>query len=60
MTTQSRSIAEEFSTEGFGIEHLPYASFTAPGSGSPALGVRIGDHVLPVRSSTCQSSHPTH
>lgn len=39
------SIAERYGTEGFGIEHLPYGSFT-PDDGRQRLGVRIGDHVL--------------
>lgn len=40
------SIAGQYGTEGFGISHLPYASFTPPGSSQPRLGVRIGEHVL--------------
>jgi fumarylacetoacetase len=34
--------AEAYATPGFGIENLPYGSFTTPGSSEPALGVRIG------------------
>jgi fumarylacetoacetase len=33
--------AEAYATPGFGIENLPYGSFTADGA-EPALGVRIG------------------
>lgn len=40
------SIAASYSTEGFGISHLPYASFTPSSGGQPRLGVRIGDHVV--------------
>jgi fumarylacetoacetase len=41
-----------FATEGFGIDHLPYASFTAPGDSSPCLGTRIGEHVLALSTIT--------
>lgn len=40
------SIAAKYSTEGFGLNHLPYASFTPPNSNQPRLGIRIGDHVI--------------
>lgn len=43
---ESGSVAVTHSTEGFGINHLPYASFTPPGGSQPRLGVRIGDHVV--------------
>lgn len=45
---ENGSIAERYATEGFGLGHLPYASFSSPVSQSPQLGTRIGDHVLPV------------
>ena len=51
-TVETGSIAEEFTAEGFGIDHLPYASFTGPGGGSPSLGIRIGNHVLAVSAIT--------
>ena len=44
------SIAATLATPGFGIENLPYASFTPPAAAGPRLGVRIGDHVLDVRA----------
>ena len=50
--TETGSIAEMFATEGFGVDHLPYASFTAPGTDSPCLGARIGEHVLAVSAVT--------
>lgn len=34
-------------TEGNGVEHLPYGSFTTPGQ-APRLGVRLGDSVIAV------------
>lgn len=49
---ETGSIADTFAAEGFGIDHLPYASFTPPGAGSPSLGVRIGNHVLAVSTIT--------
>lgn len=44
---QSNSIAARYSTDGYGIAHLPYGSFSVA-DGSPQLGVRIGDHVAAV------------
>ncbi|CAN7571603.1 fumarylacetoacetase [Arthrobacter sp. LjRoot78] len=49
---ETGSIADLFTADGFGLGHLPYASFTAPDSGSPSLGIRIGNHVLAVSAIT--------
>lgn len=49
------SIAERYGSEGFGIEHLPYGSFT-PDDGRPRLGVRIGDHVLDAEATLAGTS----
>ncbi|WP_262106446.1 fumarylacetoacetase [Arthrobacter sp. Marseille-P9274] len=49
---ETGSIAEMLAAEGFGLDHLPYASFTPAGAGSPSLGVRIGNHVLTVSTIT--------
>jgi fumarylacetoacetase len=38
--------AQQFATEGFGPENLPYASFTGPSSDTARLGARLGDRVL--------------
>lgn len=45
---QQGSIAEKFGTSGFGIENLPYTSFTPDGAEGARLGVRIGEHVVDV------------
>ncbi|WP_024802870.1 fumarylacetoacetase [Nocardia sp. BMG51109] len=39
--------ADRLATEGFGITHLPYGSFSASAAG-PKLGVRLGGHVIGV------------
>ncbi|WP_185995065.1 fumarylacetoacetase [Nocardioides campestrisoli] len=39
--------ADRFATEGFGVENLPYGSFSVAG-GERRLGVRLGDRVLDV------------
>ncbi|AIY03066.1 fumarylacetoacetate hydrolase [Arthrobacter sp. PAMC 25486] len=44
------SIAAKLATTGFGLENLPYSSFTPPAGQGTRLGVRIGDHVLDVRA----------
>ena len=42
-----RSAADEFSTDGYGIENLPYGSVRAVGTSEvPRLVVRIGDQAL--------------
>lgn len=38
--------AQQFATEGFGPENLPYGSFTRPGADTARLGARLGDRVL--------------
>ncbi|WP_114201849.1 fumarylacetoacetase [Janibacter anophelis] len=40
--------AQRFSTEGFGPDNLPYASFS-PAGGDPRLGVRLGDLAISLR-----------
>lgn len=40
------SYAESFSTTGFGIENLPYGSFSADGGETFRLGIRLGDRVI--------------
>jgi len=52
---RASGIAARYATEGFGIAHLPYASFSAAAIG-PVLGVRIGDHVAPVAGILPESS----
>lgn len=37
--------AQRFSTEGFGPDNLPYASFS-PAGGEPRLGARLGDRAI--------------
>lgn len=37
---------DAFSTPGFGVENLPYGSFSVPGDDAPALGVRLGEKVV--------------
>lgn len=37
---------DAFSTPGFGVENLPYGSFSLPGSDARHLGVRLGDRVV--------------
>jgi fumarylacetoacetase len=36
------------STQGFGVEHLPYGVFTPSSGGEPRVGVRFGDDVVDV------------
>lgn len=40
------SYAESFSTTGFGIENLPYGSFSTDGGKTFHLGIRLGDRVI--------------
>lgn len=54
MTDSLQSIAKEFSIEGFGLDHLPYASFSAPGAETPAIGTRIGNYVVPLATVLAQ------
>ncbi|MGW0044574.1 fumarylacetoacetase [Rhodococcus sp. NPDC003348] len=49
------SIAARHSTEGYGIAHLPYGSFSTPDA-APKLGVRIGDHVVAVADALSDAS----
>ncbi len=39
------SAADQLTTEGFGVTHLPYGSYSTISS-EPRLGVRLGDHVV--------------
>ncbi|NDK92070.1 fumarylacetoacetase [Gordonia desulfuricans] len=43
--TTSDSFVSRHGTDGFGIAHLPYGSFSTS-SADARLGVRVGDHVL--------------
>ncbi|WP_028271799.1 fumarylacetoacetase [Arthrobacter sp. UNC362MFTsu5.1] len=40
--------AEAYATPGFGVENLPYGSFTAPDGSGPVLGVRLGNLAVPL------------
>jgi fumarylacetoacetase len=42
----SRNAATTFATEGFGVENLPYGSFSADGGKTFHLGARLGDRVI--------------
>jgi len=47
MPTLAENLARTES-DGFGLAHLPYASFSAPGSTKAQLGIRLGDNVYAV------------
>lgn len=51
--------AQRFSTEGFGPDNLPYASFSAAG-GDHRLGVRLGERVIDIAglATALESSGP--
>lgn len=53
-SAEPRSVAGNYGREGFGIDHLPYGSFS-PGGRQPRLGVRIGEHVLDVEAAVAAS-----
>ena len=60
MTTVSPdSFVTRYATEGFGIAHLPYGSFSTPDAAA-RLGVRVGDHVVALADLVAQDSdlHP--
>lgn len=50
--------AEAFAVPGFGIENLPYGSFTAPGAAEPVLGFRLGDRAIDLSQLTLSPHLP--
>lgn len=58
-TIDTNCIADQFLVEGFGIDHLPYASFSTIDHPQPRLGTRIGDHVIAVSAVLGQAEDPS-
>ena len=56
---ETNSIADLFSAEGFGIDHLPYASFSTTDRPQPRLGTRIGDYVIPIAAIVASATGPS-